>query len=99
LYVEFAPEAKHLRENLAKPESVKLLREVCESVCGRELSVRIVVKDKSESRDEPPDARDAEAEEKRRLRELAEKDPSVQQVLRAFHAEIVDVRRVDVNKP
>jgi DNA polymerase-3 subunit gamma/tau len=95
LYVEFAPEAKHLRESLSKPESVKLLREVCESVCGRELGVRIVIKDKSESQHEPPETRDAEAEEKRRLRELAENNPSVQQVLRAFHAEIVDVRRVD----
>ena len=94
LYVEFAPEAKHLRESLAKPESVKLLREVCESVCGRELGVRIVVKDKSESAGVPT-AHDAEAEEKRALRELAENHPSVQQVLRAFHAEIVDVRRVD----
>ncbi|HEY0100788.1 MAG TPA: DNA polymerase III subunit gamma/tau [Pyrinomonadaceae bacterium] len=94
LYVEFAPESKHLRESLAKPESVKLLREVCESVCGREMSVSIVVKDKSESA-QLPTARDAEAEEQRALRELAENHPSVQQVLRAFHAEIVDVRRVD----
>jgi DNA polymerase-3 subunit gamma/tau len=94
LYVEFAPEAKHLRENLSKPESIKLLREVCAAVCGRELGVRIVVKDKSESA-EPATAHDAEAEEKRALRELAENHPSVQQVLRAFHAEIVDVRRVD----
>jgi DNA polymerase-3 subunit gamma/tau len=97
LYVEFAPEAKHLRDNLAKPESIKLLREVCEVVCGREMGVRIVVKDKNESRDEESAAAggDAEAEERRRLRELAENHPSVQQVLRAFQAEIVDVRRVD----
>ncbi|HLL15489.1 MAG TPA: DNA polymerase III subunit gamma/tau [Pyrinomonadaceae bacterium] len=98
LYVEFAPAAKHLRDNLAKPESIKLLREVCEAVCGREMGVRISVKDQNESRDdEPPTpaARDAEAEERRRLRELAENHPSVQQVLRAFQAEIVDVRRVD----
>ena len=101
LYVEFAPDARHLRDNLAKPESIKLLREVCAAVCGREMGVRIVIKDKSESGDdEPPQqqataARDAEAEERRRLRELAENHPSVQQVLRAFQAEIVDVRRVD----
>jgi hypothetical protein len=99
LYVEFAPDSKHLRDNLAKPESIKLLREVCESVCGREMGVRIVVKDKNESHDdEPPTTHDAEAEERRRLRELAEKHPSVQQVLRAFQAEIVDVRRVDGTK-
>jgi response regulator RpfG family c-di-GMP phosphodiesterase len=97
LYIEFAPEAKHLRDNLAKPESIKLLREVCQSVCGREMGVRIAIKDKSESRDDDLSAaaRDGEAEERRRLRELAENHPSVQQVLRAFHAEIVDVRRVD----
>jgi DNA polymerase-3 subunit gamma/tau len=96
LYLEFAPEAKHLRDNLAKPESIKLLREVCEAVCGREMGVRIVIKDKSESRDdELPAARDAQAEERRRLRELAENHPSVQQVLRAFQAEIVEVSRVD----
>ncbi|HEX9917885.1 MAG TPA: hypothetical protein VGA87_01895, partial [Pyrinomonadaceae bacterium] len=101
LYVEFAPEARHLRDNLAKPESIKLLREVCAAVCGREMGVRIVIKDKHESRDDeqPPQqaatARDGEAEERRRLRELAENHPSVQQVLRAFQAEIVDVRRVD----
>ena len=95
LYVEFAPEAKHLRDNLSKPESVKLLREVCASVCGREMGVRIVVKDKNEGDDESPSSpsRDAEADERRRLRQLAENHPSVQQVLRAFHAEIVDVRR------
>ncbi|HZH31530.1 MAG TPA: DNA polymerase III subunit gamma/tau [Pyrinomonadaceae bacterium] len=97
LYVEFAPEAKHLRDNLSKPESIKLLREVCESVCGREMGVRIVIRDKNESRDDepPPPAPDAAADERRRLRELAENHPSVQQVLRAFQAEIVDVRRVD----
>ncbi|HJR08862.1 MAG TPA: DNA polymerase III subunit gamma/tau [Pyrinomonadaceae bacterium] len=101
LYVEFAPESKHLRDNLSKPESVKLLREVCASVCGRDMGVRIVVKDKNEGDDEPQSpARDAEADERRRLRELAENHPSVQQVLRAFHAEIVDVRRVDsTSKP
>ncbi|MGI9105748.1 MAG: hypothetical protein ACR2G4_05820, partial [Pyrinomonadaceae bacterium] len=102
LYVEFAPESKHLRDNLSKPDGIKMLREVCASVFGREMGIRIVVKDKSEPDGDasgggatPPDARDAEQEEKRRLRELAENHPSVQQVLRAFQAEIVDVRRVD----
>jgi len=99
VYVEFAPETKHLRDNLSKPESAKLLREVCESVCGRPMGVRIVVKEKGES-DEATTAstRSADAEEKQRLRELAENHPSVQQVLRTFHAEIVDVSRVDISK-
>jgi len=98
VYVEFAPDTKHLRDNLSKPESVKLLREVCESVCGRAMGVRIVVKEKGESDDDATaaaGAQNADAEEKRRLRELAENHPSVQQVLRTFHAEIVEVSRVD----
>ncbi|MCA1555584.1 MAG: hypothetical protein LC747_02730, partial [Acidobacteria bacterium] len=93
LYVEFAPETKHLRDNLSKPESVKLLREVCESVCGRALGVRIVVKEKGEGDESAAGIRSTDSDEKRRLRELAENHPSVQQVLRTFHAEIVDVSR------
>jgi len=99
LYVEFAPESKHLRDNLSKPEGIKMLREVCALVCGREMGIRIVVKDKHEAEDDAPPSphapMSAEQEEKRRLRELAENHPSVQQVLRAFQAEIVDVRRVE----
>jgi len=100
LYVEFAPESKHLRDNLSKPESIKSLREVCALVCGREMGIRIVVKDQHETEDDAPPSpqhapMSAEQEEKRRLRELAENHPSVQQVLRAFQAEIVDVRRVE----
>lgn len=99
LYVEFAPESKHLRDNLSKPEGIKSLREVCALVCGREMGIRIVVKDKHEAEDDAPPSPHApmstEQEEKRRLRELAENHPSVQQVLRAFQAEIVDVRRVE----
>ncbi len=93
IYVEFAPETKHLRDNLSKPESVKLLREVCESVCGRAMGVRIVVKEKGESDEAAAGTRSADAEEKQRLRERAENHPSVQQVLRTFQAEIVDVSR------
>jgi hypothetical protein len=97
LYVEFAPEAKHLRDNLAKPESVKLLREVARDVTGRELGVRIVVKerDASGTQDEPPSKEEEARLEKQRLRQIAEQDPLVQQALRTFRAEIVDVRRIE----
>ena len=61
LYLEFAPEAKHLRDNLAKPESVKLLREVCREVMGRDIGVRIVIKEKGESESgEPASKQEAE---------------------------------------
>jgi DNA polymerase-3 subunit gamma/tau len=90
LYVEFAPEAKHLRDNLAKPESVKLLREVGREALGRDIGVRIVTQDKG-GPDVPP-AKEEEARlKKQRLRETAEQDPAVQKAMRTFRAEIVDV--------
>jgi DNA polymerase-3 subunit gamma/tau len=95
LYVEFAPEMKHLRDTLAKPESVKILREVCRALLGREMGVRISVKEKSEAQDEPLSKQEEEHREKQSLREMAEQHPAVQQLLKKFRGEIVDVRRVE----
>jgi len=92
LYVEFAPEAKHLRDNLSKPESVKVLREAAREALGHDIGVRIVVKEKGDP-NEPPTKEEAARLEKQSLREIAEQDPSVQKVLRKFRAEIVDVWR------
>jgi DNA polymerase-3 subunit gamma/tau len=94
LYVEFAPEAKHLRDNLAKPESVKLLREVGREALGRDIGVRIVITEKRDA--DAPATKEEEARlEKQGLREIAEQDPGVQKLLRTFRAEIVDVRRLE----
>ncbi len=96
LYLEFAPEEKHLRDNLAKPESVKLLREIAREVTGRDMGMRIIIKEKGEnSSNEPSSKQEAERLEKQRLREIAEQDPLVQKVLRTFRGEIVDVRKVE----
>jgi hypothetical protein len=96
LYVEFAPEARHLRDNLAKPESVKLLREVCREVMGRDMGVRIVVKEQgSNDADEPPSKQDEARRDKQQLREMAEQHPTVQQFLETFRGEILDVRRAE----
>jgi DNA polymerase III subunit gamma/tau len=95
LYVEYAPEAKHLRDNLAKPESVKLLREVCRAVTGRDLGVRIAVKELGAETDGQSSAQEQERIEKQRLREYAEQHAFTQQVLSKFHGEIVDVKRID----
>ena len=95
LYVEFAPEARHLRDTLAKSDNVKILREVCLEVTGKDCGVLIVIKDQSVSDDGPPSKEDEERNEKQRLRESAEKNPVVQQLLRTFRGEIVDVRRVE----
>jgi DNA polymerase III gamma/tau subunit len=100
LYAEFAPESKHLRDTLAKPENVKLLRDVCRDVLGREVGVRVVVKEAGDTSEEGPlSKQDEEQREKQRLREMAEQHPAVKQLLKTFHAEIVDVRRVDTEGP
>jgi DNA polymerase-3 subunit gamma/tau len=92
-YVEFAPEQKFLRDNLSKPENARLLREACSEMAGRELGLQIVVRDEREAQDHA--AEDNERSERARLRELAAQDPQVQDVLRIFRAEIVDVRPAD----
>ncbi|MDT5062723.1 MAG: hypothetical protein QOH63_3182 [Acidobacteriota bacterium] len=96
LYVEFSPEAKHLRDNLAKPESVKILREVCRKVLGRDIGIRIIVNDRNVNSDQSSSLSKEEANlEKQRLRVLAEQHPGVQQLLRSFRSEITDVRLVE----
>ncbi len=95
LVVEYAPEAKHLRDNLAKPESIKLLREVCRAVTGHDLGVRITVKEQGAEDDRQMSAQEQARLEKQRLREMAEQHSFTQQVLGTFHAEIIDVRRID----
>jgi len=103
LSVEYAPDKKHLRESLAKPESLKLLREVCRDLLGRDVGVRVVINDAhaasaAGSGNEPATKDDEERLERQRLREIAEKHPAVQKLLRTFRAEIIDVRRIDVEQ-
>jgi DNA polymerase-3 subunit gamma/tau len=97
LCIEFAPDARHLRDTLSKSENVKILREACKEITGRDLGVRFVIKD-SEAGDVPPSKEEIERRERQGLRESVEKDPVVQQMLRTFRGEIVDVTRVEGEK-
>ena len=94
LCIEFAPDFKHMRDTLAKGDNLKILREVCFEVTGSEVGVRFVIAD-VEGNDAPISKEENQRREKQRLREAAEKDPTVQQMLRTFRGEILDVRRVD----
>lgn len=94
LCIEFAPDARHFRETLAKPENNKFVREACREVTGKDMGVRILVKDPS-AEGEPLSREDEARVEKQRLREMAESSPAVQTMLKTFRGEIVDVRRVD----
>ncbi|MGI8898887.1 MAG: DNA polymerase III subunit gamma/tau [Pyrinomonadaceae bacterium] len=95
LYVEFAPEARHLRDTLAKSDNIKTLREVCYEVAKRDCGVRIVIKDLTAPADAEASKEDVERREKQRLRKSAEENPVVQQMLHTFRGEIVDVRPAD----
>jgi DNA polymerase-3 subunit gamma/tau len=94
LYIEFAPDARHFRDTLTKTENIKILRDACQELTGKETGVRIVVKD-SEAEAAPSTKEDEGRMEKQRLRETAENSPIVQQMLKTFRGEIVDVRRID----
>lgn len=94
LCFEFAPDTRHLRDTLAKSDSVKILREVCKEITDRDLGVRFLVSD-GEAVEAPPSKEETERREKQSLREKAEKDPTVQQMLKTFRGEIADVKRVD----
>ena len=94
LFVEFAPESRHFRDTLTKPENIKILRDICREVTGQETGVRIAVKD-AQHESGPTTREDDERIEKKRLREAAGNNPVVQEMLRTFRGELVDVRRVD----
>ena len=94
LCIEFTPDTRHLRDTLSKADNNKFVRDACREVTGRDLGVRIIVKDPAA--DGEPLSREDEARlEKQRLREMAESNPTVQTMLKTFRGEIVDVRRVD----
>jgi DNA polymerase III subunit gamma/tau len=92
LCIEFAPEARHFRETLSRPDNNKFIREACREVTGREMGVRIVVKDPTAEGE--PLGRENEARlEKQRLREEVENNPNVQQMLKTFRGEISGIWR------
>jgi hypothetical protein len=89
--IEFTPDARHYRDTLARADNIKALREACAEVCGREVGIRFAIKDGGESTPTEAVAEDAQQAQKK-ARSAAAADPGVQQVLRAFGAEIVDVK-------
>jgi DNA polymerase III subunit gamma/tau len=96
LFIEFAPENRHLRETLLKPENAKLICDACREVTGNETGFRIAIKD-PQAEAKTLSAQDEARLEKQRLRESAESSPAVQTMLKTFRGEIVDVRRADTN--
>jgi DNA polymerase III subunit gamma/tau len=92
LLIEFAPEAKHSRDTLAKSDNAKALREACSEVCGRGIGIRFAIKDGASGNDAPLSPEEEERRSKKQIRQAAAQNPTVQQVLRAFGGEIVDIK-------
>ncbi|MEP6706392.1 MAG: DNA polymerase III subunit gamma/tau [Pyrinomonadaceae bacterium] len=92
LCAEFLQESKHLRDTLAKGENAKILREVCQEIMGREIGLRFAITNADDDRALTP--QEHERREQQHLREQAEQHPGVQQLLKTFRGEIVEVRKV-----
>jgi len=92
LVLEFAAADKHYRDTLAKAENHKALQEACAEVLGREIGVRLAIKVNGADDGEPLSPEESDRRDQERARKAAEKDPVVQQVLRAFGGEIVDIK-------
>ncbi len=108
LCVDFSPKTKHLRDNLTRPENIKALREACRAVTGRDLGLRINVRDPQELNDasnasnanahfnERAQARQQADDERAELWRIAEAHPTIQSFKRIFRGEIVSVWRKPV---
>ena len=92
LLVEFAAEEKHFRDTLAKAENAKVLRAACAEVCGREIGIRFAIQPGDATADEPLSVDEENQRSKQKARQAAAQNPTVQQVLRTFGGEIVDVK-------
>jgi hypothetical protein len=91
LTIEFSAEAKHSRDTMAKPDNVKILRDTCAEVCGRAVGIRFVMRD-SEVADAPLAPEEDQKRSRQQARQAAAQNPTVQQVLKTFGGEIVDVK-------
>jgi DNA polymerase-3 subunit gamma/tau len=90
--IEFTLEAKHYRDTLARADNSKALREACAEVCGREIKIRFSISDGKTAEGQPESSEEEVLRSNQRARQAAAQNPTVQQVLRAFGGEIVDVK-------
>src|SRR5438067_1900385 len=88
--IEFTSDTRHYRDTQAKTDNLKALREACSEVCGREIGILFSIKD--DDGEAPASSEEAELRSKQSARQAAAQNPIVQQVLRAFGGEIVDVK-------
>jgi hypothetical protein len=61
-------------------------------VCGRSIGIRFSIRDAAGSGNEPVSPEEEARRAKKQTRETVGQNPTVQQVLRAFGGEIVDIK-------
>jgi DNA polymerase-3 subunit gamma/tau len=93
LSIEFTSEVRHSRDTLAKADNAKALREACAEVYGREIGIRFSIRSGNSNDGVPASSEEEERRSKQQAREAVAQNPTVQQVLRAFGGEIVDITR------
>jgi DNA polymerase III subunit gamma/tau len=91
LVIEFSVDAKDSRDRLARVDNAKFLREACAEVWGRDIGIRFLISN-GESDGSPVSPEEDSRRSKQRARQAAAQNPSVQQALRTFGGEIVDVK-------
>jgi len=91
LVIEFSVDAKDSRDRLARVDNAKFLREACAEVWGRDIGIRFLISN-GQSDGAPVSPEEDSRRSKQRARQAAAQNPSVQQALRTFGGEIVDVK-------
>lgn len=92
LVVEFTSAESQSRNTLAKPENAKAVREACSEAFGREVGIRFAIKDAGDESNTAISPEEEERRAKKQTRQAVAQNPRVQQVLRTFGGEIVDIK-------
>ena len=92
LVIEFTSAVRQSLVTFAKAENAKVLREACSEVSGREVGIRFAIKDAVDENNAALSAEDEERRKQKQTKQAVAQNPTVQQVLRAFGGEIVDIK-------
>jgi DNA polymerase-3 subunit gamma/tau len=92
LFVEFTSDGKHDRDTLTRSENMNALREACAEVCDRPVGIRFAIKDDQAEADQAISPAEEERRSQQQARQAIAQHPTVQQALRAFGGQIVDIK-------
>lgn len=91
---DVAPEDKHTRDALSKPDSMKLLREVACEVLGKQVGIRFASAEQNGD-DAHASQEDLSSSKRANLRKQIENHPLIQNALNVFQGEIVGFEKIE----